>query len=242
MGRPAWRARRHGGPGHQERDAVRAPEAGCRRCAARRRSIDGRGGPVRRRRQGRQPAEPERLRRRRRLCRLAARDRINEGYDVVVAQFGGPARVAAESASAPATTPSVQDRRGRGGAAQADRRAPRAEPEGKLAAGRHQRLWPGRLRAGRAPSSTPVSQNKTVPLAMNIAMLGGRADDASYDGRWDSGWYDLPSAADVAPTVLATWAPCPPPTRTTWRVRPCRAPLRCVAHRCARPWITSAWR
>ena len=23
-----------------------------------------------------------------------------------------------------------------------------------------------------------------------------------YDGRWDSGWYDLPSAADVAPTVL----------------------------------------
>ena len=26
-----------------------------------------------------------------------ARDRINEGYDVVVAQFGGPARVAAES-------------------------------------------------------------------------------------------------------------------------------------------------
>ena len=47
-----------------------------------------------------------------------------------------------------------------------------------------------------------MSQNKTVPLAMNIAMLGGRADDASYDGRWDSGWYDLPSAADVAPTVL----------------------------------------
>ena len=39
--------------------------------AARRRSPDGRGGPVRRRRQGRQPAEPERLRRRRRLCRLA---------------------------------------------------------------------------------------------------------------------------------------------------------------------------
>ena len=33
--------------------------------------FDGRGGPVRRRRQGRQPAEPERLRRRRRLCRLA---------------------------------------------------------------------------------------------------------------------------------------------------------------------------
>ncbi|WZB71035.1 hypothetical protein WJ968_02190 [Achromobacter xylosoxidans] len=47
-----------------------------------------------------------------------------------------------------------------------------------------------------------MSQNKTVPLAMNIAMLGGGADDASYDGRWDSGWHELPSAADVAPTVL----------------------------------------
>ena len=77
---------------------------------------------------------------------------------------------------------------------------------------------------------------------MNIAMLGGRADDASYDGRWDSGWYDLPSAADVAPTVLGYLGALPAADKNDLAGSTLSAPLRCVAHRCARPWTTSAWR
>ncbi|MCR2641607.1 hypothetical protein NSP00_23180, partial [Salmonella enterica] len=34
-------------------------------------------------------------------------------------------------------------------------------------------------------------------------MLGGSADDASFDGAWNAAWYGLPSGADAAPTILA---------------------------------------
>ena len=119
--------------------------------AARRRSPDGRGGPVRRRRQGGQPAEPERLRRR----RLSPRRRATASMKAMTWSWlssAGRARGGRVRLRRRLRRRVAQDRRGRGGAAQADRRAPRAEPEGKLAAGRHQRLWPGRL-AGRAPST-----------------------------------------------------------------------------------------
>ena len=239
MGRPAWRARRHGGPGHQERDAVRAPEAGAG--AAQRGGVqstdvaglfaaDGKAGN---------------------LLSLSdcagaddcvasqARDRINEGYDVVVAQFGGPARVAAES--------------GFGAGYDAELRRPtrlaallkqiaerRAQNPKKLAAGRHQRLWPGRLGpAGRRRHAGVAEQDRAAgdehrhagrPTMPPMTVAGTRAGTTCRARRMSR------------PRCWATWAPCPPPTRTTWRVRPCRAPLRCVAHRCARPWTTSAWR
>ena len=132
-----------------------------------------------------------------------ARDRINEGYDVVVAQFGGPARVAAESGFGAGYDAELRKTDAAVAALLkqiAERRAQNPKENWLLVATSAYGLG-GSGRPG-AVDSTPVSQNKTVPLAMNIAMLGGRADDASYDGRWDSGWYDLPSAADVAPTVL----------------------------------------
>ena len=89
-----------------------------------------------------------------------ARDRINEGYDVVVAQFAGRRAWRPSPASAPATTPSCARPTRPWRAAQADRRAPRAEPEGKrlLVATSAYGLG-GSGRPG-AVDSTPVSQTR----------------------------------------------------------------------------------
>ncbi|MCR2674149.1 hypothetical protein NSO96_23340, partial [Salmonella enterica] len=55
-----------------------------------------------------------------------------------------------------------------------------------------------------ASDGLPLSPNKTTLLAMNRPqMLGGSADDASFDGAWNAAWYGLPSGADAAPTILA---------------------------------------
>lgn len=87
----------------------------------------------------------------------------------------------------------------------------------------------------------PLSPNKTIFLASNQpTMLGGSADDASFDGAWDSNWYALPSAADVAPTMLAHLGALPAAGQYDMAGTPLSKPWRCAACRPARPWTTRA--
>ncbi|MHC3907884.1 LamG-like jellyroll fold domain-containing protein [Achromobacter marplatensis] len=131
-----------------------------------------------------------------------ARDRITEGYDVVVAQFGAAERAASDSgfgANYQAVIRQTDAAVGVLAKQVADRRA--ANPGENwliVVAASH-----GLDKTG-ASDGLPMSLNKTIVLATNQpAMLGGTSDDASFDGVWDNNWYALPSAADVAPTLLA---------------------------------------
>lgn len=131
-----------------------------------------------------------------------ARDRIAEGYDVVVAQFGAPERAAAENgfgATYEAVIHQTDAALGFLAKQLADRRA--AHPNENwlmVVASSH-----GLDKTG-GSDGLPFSSNKTILLAANQpVLLGGSADDASFDGVWDTNWYALPSAADVAPTVLS---------------------------------------
>lgn len=131
-----------------------------------------------------------------------ARDRITEGYDVVVAQFGAAERAASDSgfgANYQAVIRQTDAAVGVLAKQVADRRA--ANPGENwliVVAASH-----GLDKTG-ASDGLPMSLNKTIVLATNQpAMLGGTSDDASVDGVWDNNWYALPSAADVTPTLLA---------------------------------------
>lgn len=131
-----------------------------------------------------------------------ARDRITEGYDVVVAQFGAPERAASDNgftANYDAVIRQTDAAIGVLARQIAERRA--AHPNENwlmVVASSH-----GLGKTGVA-DGLPLSANKTILLASNPpTLLGGSADDASFDGAWDSNWYALPSAADVAPTMLA---------------------------------------
>ncbi|MNK19771.1 Type I phosphodiesterase / nucleotide pyrophosphatase [compost metagenome] len=139
-----------------------------------------------------------------------ARDRITEGYDMVVAQFGAPQRAAAESgfgSTYDAVIHQTDAAIGELARQIADRRA--AHPGENwliLVASSH-----GLGKTG-ASDGLPFSSNKTILLAANQpALLGGSADDASFDGLWDNNWYALPGAADVAPTLLAHLKALPGP-------------------------------
>lgn len=131
-----------------------------------------------------------------------ARDRITEGYDVVVAQFGAPERAASDNGFTGNYDAVIRQTDAAIGVLAkqiAERRA--AHPNENwlmVVASSH-----GLGKTGVA-DGLPLSPNKTIFLASNQpTMLGGSADDASFDGAWDSNWYALPSAADVAPTMLA---------------------------------------
>lgn len=131
-----------------------------------------------------------------------ARDRITEGYDVVVAQFGAPetaALAAGFGAGYQATLRQTDSAIGALLAQVAGRRADHPEENWLvMVASSH-----GLDRTG-GSDGLQLSLNKTTLLAMNRPqLLGGSADDASFDGVWNSAWYALPSAADAAPTVLA---------------------------------------
>ena len=130
-----------------------------------------------------------------------ARDRITEGYDVVVAQFGAPERVAAESGFGGAYDESIRRADAAIGALTRQIAERKADHPGEkwlvVVASSH-----GLGKTG-ATDGRPFSSNKTILLAANQpALLGGSADDASFDGLWDNNWYALPSAADVTPTLL----------------------------------------
>lgn len=131
-----------------------------------------------------------------------ARDRIIEGYDVVVAQFGAAERAAATGGFGDGYRATLRQTDSAIGALLkqvADRRA--AHPDENwlvVVASSH-----GLDRTG-GSDGLPLSLNKTTLLAMNRSpLLGGSADDAAVDGAWDNAWYGLPSAADAAPTLLA---------------------------------------
>lgn len=153
-----------------------------------------------------------------------ARDRITEGYDVVLAQFGAPGAAAAEN-GLDATYEAVLRRTDAalGALARqiADRRA--AHPDENwltVVVASH-----GLGKTGTA-DGLPLSANKTIVLASSLPdMLGGSADDAAFDGAWDSNWYALPSAADVAPTVLAHMAALPGPSGYDMAGTPLTEPL-----------------
>ncbi|WP_156124330.1 alkaline phosphatase family protein [Achromobacter sp. RTa] len=139
-----------------------------------------------------------------------ARDRITEGYDVVVAQFGAPERVASESGFGGAYDEAIRHADAAiGTLAQqiADRKADHpGENWLVVVASSH-----GLGKTG-ASDGRPFSSNKTILLAANQpALLGGSADDASFDGLWDNNWYALPSAADVTPTLLEHLGALPAP-------------------------------
>ncbi|MGU9992433.1 nucleotide pyrophosphatase [Bordetella avium] len=131
-----------------------------------------------------------------------ARDRINEGYDVVVAQFGAPEKTAGDVGF----TGAYQDVLRRTDAAIgalnrqiADRRAAHPEENWLTVVVSSHGLGSNGTADGLA-----LSANKTIVVATSLpAMLGASADDSAYDGVWDNNWYALPSAADVLPTVLA---------------------------------------
>lgn len=131
-----------------------------------------------------------------------ARDRITEGYDVVVAQFGAPERAAAESgfgANYQAVIHQTDAAVGVLAKQIADRRADHPNENWLLVVASSHGL--GKTGVG---DGLPLSANKTIWLASNQpAQLGGSADDASFDGVWDANWYALPSAADVTPTLLS---------------------------------------
>ncbi|WP_224777002.1 alkaline phosphatase family protein [Achromobacter insolitus] len=137
-----------------------------------------------------------------------ARDRIAEGYNVVVAQFAAPERAAAESGFGTTYEAVIRQTDAALGVLTkqlADRRA--AHPNENwlmVVASSH-----GLDKTG-GSDGLPFSSNKTILLAANQpTLLGGSADDASFDGVWDTNWYALPSAADVAPTVLSHLAALP---------------------------------
>lgn len=139
-----------------------------------------------------------------------ARDRITEGYDVVVAQFGAPERVASESGFGGAYDEAIRHADAAiGTLAQqiADRKADHpGENWLVVVASSH-----GLGKTG-ASDGRPFSSNKTILVAANQpALLGGSADDASFDGLWDNNWYALPSAADVTPTLLEHLGALPAP-------------------------------
>jgi len=130
-----------------------------------------------------------------------ARDRITEGYDVVVAQFAAPERVASESGFGGAYDAAVRQADAAIGALTRQIADRKADHPGEnwlvVVASSH-----GLGKTG-ASDGRPFASNKTILLAANQpALLGGSADDAAFDGLWDNNWYTLPSAADVAPTVL----------------------------------------
>lgn len=131
-----------------------------------------------------------------------ARDRITEGYDVVVAQFGAAERAASDSgfgANYQAVIRQTDAAVGVLAKQIADRRAANPNENWLIVVATSHGLG----KTGTV-DGLPLSSNKTIMLATNQpAMLGGTADDASSDGVWDSNWYALPSAADVAPTMLA---------------------------------------
>jgi hypothetical protein len=138
-----------------------------------------------------------------------ARDRITEGYDVVVAQFGAPERIASENGFGSAYDSAIRQADAAIGALTKQIADRKAEHPGEkwlvIVASSH-----GLGKTG-ASDGRPMSSNKTILLAANQpALLGGSADDASFDGLWDNNWYALPSAADVAPTVLDHLKVLPP--------------------------------
>ncbi|MEN4920339.1 alkaline phosphatase family protein [Achromobacter spanius] len=131
-----------------------------------------------------------------------ARDRIAEGYDVVVAQFGAPERAANEGGFGTTYEAVIRQTDAAIGVLAkqlADRRAEHPEENWLMVvASSH-----GLDKTG-GSDGLPFSSNKTILLAANQpALLGGSADDAAFDGLWDTNWYALPSAADVSPTLLA---------------------------------------
>ena len=131
-----------------------------------------------------------------------ARDRIAEGYDMVVAQFGAPARAAADNGFGTTYEAVIRQTDAAIGVLAkqlADRRADHPNENWLMVvASSH-----GLDKTG-GSDGLPFSPNKTILLAANQpALLGGSADDAAFDGLWDANWYALPSAADVSPTVLA---------------------------------------
>lgn len=138
-----------------------------------------------------------------------ARDRITEGYDVVVAQFGAAERAAAAGFGDGYRATLRQTDSAIGALLKqiAERRA--AHPDENwlvVVASSH-----GLDRTG-GSDGLPLSLNKTTLLAMNRSpLLGGSADDAAVDGAWNNAWYGLPSAADVAPTLLAHLGALPAP-------------------------------
>lgn len=130
-----------------------------------------------------------------------ARDRITEGYDVVVAQFGAPERAASDSgfgANYQAVISQTDAAVGVLAKQIADRRAANPGENWLIVVAASHGL--GKTGVG---DGLPLSANKTIMLATNQPMLGGTSDDASFDGVWDNNWYALPSAADVTPTMLA---------------------------------------
>lgn len=131
-----------------------------------------------------------------------ARDRITEGYDVVVAQFGAAERAAASGgfgAGYQATLRQTDAAIGALLAQLAGRRSSNPDENWLVVvASSH-----GLDRTG-GSDGLQLSPNKTTLLAMNRPqMLGGSADDASFDGAWNTAWYGLPSGADATPTILA---------------------------------------
>ena len=131
-----------------------------------------------------------------------ARDRIAEGYDMVVAQFGAPERAAAESGFGTTYEAVIRQTDAAIGVLAkqlADRRADHPNENWLMVvASSH-----GLDKTG-GSDGLPFSSSKTILLAANQpVLLGGSADDAAFDGLWDANWYALPSAADLAPTVLA---------------------------------------
>lgn len=138
-----------------------------------------------------------------------ARDRIAEGYDVVVAQFGAAERAAANAGFGDgyrATLRQTDEAIGALLKQVAGRGA--AHPDENwlvVVATSH-----GLDRTG-GSDGLPLSRNKTTLLAMNRSpLLGGSADDEAVDGAWNNAWYGLPSAADAAPTLLAHLGALPP--------------------------------
>ncbi|MCY1516064.1 hypothetical protein D9M68_506760 [compost metagenome] len=120
---------------------------------------------------------------------------------MVVAQFGAPERVASESGFGGAYDEAIRHADAAIGTLTKQIADRKADHPGEnwlvVVASSH-----GLGKTG-ASDGRPFSSNKTILLAANQpALLGGSADDASFDGLWDNNWYALPSAADVAPTLL----------------------------------------
>lgn len=131
-----------------------------------------------------------------------ARDRITEGYDVVVAQFGASENAALTAGFGAGYQATIRQTDAAIGVLLAQVAGRRADHPGEnwlvVVASSH-----GLDRTG-GSDGLQQSLNKTTLLAMNRPqLLGGSADDASFDGVWNSAWYALPSAADATPTVLA---------------------------------------
>ncbi|CAB3927365.1 hypothetical protein LMG26858_06005 [Achromobacter anxifer] len=130
-----------------------------------------------------------------------ARDRITEGYDVVVAQFGAPELAASENGFGTSYDTVIRQTDTAIGVLAkqiADRKKDHPGENWLVVVASSHGLGKNGASDGR-----PFSSNKTILLAANQpALLGGSADDASFDGLWDNNWYALPSAADVTPTVL----------------------------------------